>query len=100
MRLEELPGGDLVGRGLRDLSAGRETEEALLVSIGATRLRQAGLAVPAAFPDAGRRLYALLAARFGDDAHARYNALVRRLISFERSLECANPPRESGSAAS
>jgi hypothetical protein len=100
MRLEELPGGDLVGRGLADLSAGRETEEALLVSIGASRLRRAGLPVPAAVPDADRRLYALLAARFGDDAHARYNALVRRLISFERSLECASRPRESGSAAS
>ena len=27
---------------------------------------------------------------FPDDAHGRYNALLRRLVSFERALECAN----------
>ena len=30
-------------------------------------------------------------ARDGDDAaHARYNALIRRLVSFERALACAS----------
>jgi hypothetical protein len=41
--LDHLPGGDLVAKGLRDLAASRETEEALLVSIGAPRLRRQGL---------------------------------------------------------
>jgi len=85
-----LPGGDLVERGLRDLASGRPSEEALLVSIGATRLERAGIVLPGpAIADAERRLYDLLAAQGADSAHSRYNALVRRLVSFERALECA-----------
>jgi hypothetical protein len=38
---------------------------------------------------AEHRLYALLAAEDSDSAHSRYNALVRRLVSFERAAECA-----------
>jgi hypothetical protein len=28
-----------------------------------------------------------------DSAHARYNSLVRRLVSYERALECADADR-------
>ena len=83
-----LPGEDLVGQGLQDLSRGEETAGALLVSVGASRLRRAGLPVPRALPDPEHRLYLLLARLHGDDAHSRYNALIRRLVSFERALEC------------
>jgi len=86
----ELPGADLVEKGVRDLGAGIESVEALLVSIGATRLRSAGLDVPPALPDADIRLYELLAAEDQDSAHGRYNALVRRLVSYERAVECAS----------
>jgi hypothetical protein len=86
---EDLPGGDLIEKGLRDLSSTRETEEALLVSIGAPRLRSAGVPVPEnAFRDAERRLYELLAREDEDSAHSRYNALIRRLVSFEDAAEC------------
>jgi hypothetical protein len=86
---EALPGEDLVEKGLRDLGRGEETGEALLVSIGAPRLRAAGVEVPQnTFPDAERRLYELLAAEDQDSAHSRYNALVRRLVSFEDAVEC------------
>ncbi|HVS14002.1 MAG TPA: hypothetical protein VMV46_08760 [Thermoanaerobaculia bacterium] len=88
MQYERLPGGDLVAKGLADLAAERESAEALLVSIGAPRLRRSGLEVPHPLPDAEHRLYALLAGRDADAAHSRYNALVRRLVSFERALEC------------
>jgi hypothetical protein len=88
MRIERLPGGDLVARGLRDLEQGRLTDEALLVSIAAPRLRDAGLAVPAPLPDAEHRLYERLARTDPDSAHSRYNALLRRLTSFESALEC------------
>jgi hypothetical protein len=83
-----LPGGDLIARGLADLSRSAETIEALLVSIGAPRLRRLGLDVPIAFPDPERRLYAALSREEPDSAHSRYNALVRRLVSFERALAC------------
>lgn len=91
MELENFPGGDLIQRGLVDLAAGRETEEALLVSIGAARLREAGIDVPdPQLRDAEHRLYARLARSDSDGAHARYNALIRRLVSFERALSCAS----------
>jgi hypothetical protein len=40
-----LPGADLVAQGLADLSDGRLTEEALLVTAAAPRLRAIGLDV-------------------------------------------------------
>jgi hypothetical protein len=40
-----VPGEDLVDEGLADLSAGRVTPAALLVSMGAPRLRRLGLVV-------------------------------------------------------
>lgn len=86
----EVPGGDLIREGLRDLAEGRATVVALVVSIGAPRLRRLGLAVPAPLPSPEHRLYALLAAEDPDSAHSRYNALIRRLVSFERALECAS----------
>ena len=86
----ELPGADLVERGIADLERGVESVEALLVSIGAPRLTRLGFAVPTPFPSPEHRLYELLRSRHGDDAHSRYNALVRRLVSFERAAECAS----------
>jgi hypothetical protein len=83
--LSAFPGGDLVQRGLRDLEREIESVEALLVSVGAPRLRGLGVPVPRPIPLAEQRLYALLVARHGDAAHSRYNALVRRLVSFERA---------------
>lgn len=88
--LASLPGGDLVLQGLRDLRVGIESVEALLVQIGATNLRLRGLDVPAL--DGGtppeHRLYARLREQHGRAAHSRHNALVRRLVSFERALPC------------
>src|SRR3989304_5056997 len=85
---EALPGGDLIEKGLRDLASGSETEEALLVSIGAPRLRTAGVPVPdQRFENPERRLYELLAREDADSAHSRYNALLRRLVGFEDAAE-------------
>ncbi len=89
-RMELLPGEGLIREGIADLAGGRETAAALLVSIGACRLTEAGLNVPAPLRDPEHRLYALLARTRGNDAHSQYNALVRRLVSFEHALECAS----------
>jgi hypothetical protein len=80
-----LPGADLVEKGVRDLERPCESVESLLVSIGAPRLSRAGLTVRDPWPDPEQRLYELLRAAHGDAAHSRYNALVRRLVSFERA---------------
>ncbi|HEX9581229.1 MAG TPA: hypothetical protein VF970_09025 [Gemmatimonadales bacterium] len=84
-----LPGEDLIELGLRDLERGAHTEAALLVSLGAPRLRQLGYIIPAPLDDPERALYALLARQDPPGAHRRYNALVRRLVSFERAAACA-----------
>lgn len=88
--LSQLPGGDLLQIGLRDLSAGTISAPALLVAIGAPRLRRLGFALPPAeqmpsHPE--HRLYRLLSKQLGRGAHSSYNALIRRLVSFERALE-------------
>ncbi|HKP45719.1 MAG TPA: hypothetical protein VJT50_03905 [Pyrinomonadaceae bacterium] len=84
-----LPGEDLIEQGMADLSAGKETIPALLVSIGAPRLRLIGFDLPTELPSLPEhRLYDLLALDDEDSAHSRYNSLIRRLVSFERAAEC------------
>ena len=88
MNPTDLPGGDLIETGLGDLGRELETIPALLVSIGAPRLRRLGYDIPDLIADPELRLYALLARDGAAAAHSRYNALVRRLVSFERAAEC------------
>jgi hypothetical protein len=87
---DALPGADLVRAGLRDIENGVESIEALLVQIGAPRLRRLGFEIddPLKYPE--DRLYERLAALHGNAAHSRYNALIGRLVSFERAIECAS----------
>jgi hypothetical protein len=61
MTSQPLPGAELVGRGLADLRAGVESIPALLVSVGAPRLRQLGLAVESPIANPERALYERLA---------------------------------------
>jgi hypothetical protein len=89
MRFELLPGHEYVKAGIEDLNRGVESVPALLVSIGAPRLRELGLPVPGrVLPSPEHRLYELLRREDADAAHSRYNALIRRLVSFERASEC------------
>ncbi|HSS51832.1 MAG TPA: hypothetical protein VLX28_23060 [Thermoanaerobaculia bacterium] len=88
---EALPGGDLVRQGLADLQRGVESVPALLVLAGGPRLRRVAIEVPVVQPSDDlpeHRLYQLLAEAHGDAAHSRYNALMQRLVSFERAAEC------------
>jgi hypothetical protein len=82
------PGEDLIDRGIADLERGRDSIEALLVSIGAPRLRRIGFEVPQTIASPETTLYERLAESDPDSAHSRYNALIRRLVSFERAAEC------------
>lgn len=77
----------MIREGLRDLEASIETVPSLLVSIGAPRLRSLGIEVAEpAFTEPEHRLFLLLARENPDSAHSRYNALIRRLVSFERCV--------------
>lgn len=89
METADLPGADVVQEGIDDLRSGRDTIAALVVSVGAPRLRRLGLDLPGVVPGAEHRLYALLSLSGPGSAHSRYNALIRRLVSFERALACA-----------
>lgn len=87
---DTFPGHEMIERGLKDLAEGTESVPALLVSIGALRLRSAGFPVPDnTFVSPEIRLYQKLAESDSDAAHSRYNALIRTLVSFERAVECA-----------
>jgi len=88
---DALPGNELIEKGIEDLSRGVESVASLLVSIGAPRLRRLGMAIPEMTIDSPEhRLYELLSQSDPDSAHSRYNALVRRLVSFERAAECVS----------
>ena len=90
MATAPFPGGNLVREGLDDLGRHVESIPALLVSIGAPRLSRLGVAVPSPLPMPEHRLYELLHHADPATAHSRYNALIRRLVSFERAAECAS----------
>ena len=88
-QMDSLPGGDLISTGIQDLHYGRETIPALLVAIGAPKLRRLGLELPASLPlNPEHRLYDLLSVTTPDAAHSKYNALIRRLVSFQRAISC------------
>lgn len=84
-----LPANELISTGILDLQNERETIAALLVAIGAPKLRNLGLNLPATLPpNPEHRLYDLLALDGSNSAHSRYNALIRKLVSFQRAMEC------------
>jgi hypothetical protein len=79
----KFPGAELVEAGLADITAGRVTVEALLLAAAGPRLARVGVALPEHSLDrSGRQLYALLEAELGTRAHARYNALHRRVLAY------------------
>ena len=89
--MDRFPGVEIVYEGIEDLRRGVESVPALLVSIGAPRLRRLRLPVPEeVVPSAEIKLYLRLARSNLDGAHSQYNALIRRLVSFERAAECGS----------
>jgi hypothetical protein len=89
MELNELPGSELILRGLEDLDRGRNnTIGSLLISIASIRLTEAGLDIPqvslASEPELA--LYAYLQ-HDREDAYPYYNALLNSLNSFCAALE-------------
>ena len=73
------------------MRAGRESVESLLVRIGWPRLQAAGVVRGCMRVEEERddelRLYALLQERHGRAAYTEYQALLRRLVSFENAAD-------------
>ena len=84
-----LPGEELVETGLADLAQGRVSDCSLLILIAAPRLRRLGIQIPdqPASQPFEHQLYARLDERLGTAAHSYYNSLIRRIVSYARSLE-------------
>ena len=89
-RFAQLPGWEIVADGLRDLDSGRTTVSALLVRSASVRLTELGVPVGRHDGADDGALYDLVVAEVGERAaHARYNALRRRLASFLRAASHA-----------
>ncbi len=86
--LAGLPGAERVLNGLTDLRNNLHTQDSCLVRIARPRLAKAGFIEPWALNDdtAELDLYQLLCHE-GAQAHSRYNALIRELVSFEHALD-------------
>ena len=82
----------MIDTGLADLAAEKATEESLLVSLAASRLRREGVPIGQVHSDPEDRLYELLS-RSSDLAHARYGAYLRQAASFADACHVARIDR-------
>lgn len=87
-QIKNLPGAHYIIEGLDDLAAKRHTIPSCLVRIARYRLARTGLIKKGDQKDDGAELdlYALLS-KEGNQAHSRYNSLIRELVSFEHALD-------------
>lgn len=82
------PGGDLVLKGLKDLEGGVASIEGVLLLVAKTRLRGLGIPVPEiqeVRQPYEHSLYELIEEQRPEGAHAEYNALIGRIVSFAQT---------------
>lgn len=82
----------IIKKGITLLNASatpKVTLESLLVSIGAPKLRSYGFKIKKIIKNPELKLYDYLTDHLSADrAHSAYNSYIRRLVSFERALQC------------
>ena len=83
-----LPGYDLIAPGYEDLKNDHDTIPALLLSIACKNLSRNGISLPKTIQTPENKLYLKLQEKHGDEAHSKYNSLIRLLISFEKTIPC------------
>jgi len=83
-----LPGYEIIAPGYEDLKQNRETVGALLLSMSRPNLERMGIFLPAVIQEPDVKLYRFLQKEHDDNAHSRYNSLIRLLISFEKTIPC------------
>ncbi len=92
-----LPIQDCIEKGIKKLnekSPPEETLETLLVSIGAPKLISCGYSIKQTIKNPEIKLYDYLSRYFEHNrVHSAYNAYIRRLVSFERALQCVKKPK-------
>ena len=77
---QSLPGAEILLPGYQDLNDHKESIGSLLLSMAKVNLSDLGFSLPMSFKNPETRLYRLLQKEHGDEAHSRYNSLVRLLI--------------------
>ncbi|MFY9234701.1 MAG: hypothetical protein WAO58_09605 [Fimbriimonadaceae bacterium] len=93
LELRDMPGGNLVVKGLADLGTGTRSEEAILLPVARRRLEWLGFAGPQPWSKHGlweHELYELVEQRRPDGAHAAYNALIQLIHSFANACTQLN----------
>lgn len=85
-----LPGAEIIEKGLADLAKGLVTIESCLVSMAPNLLEEVGINFPdRPIDEPELTMFRLIESRSGDAAHSQYNALRRRLVSFVKSARLA-----------
>lgn len=82
--LKRYPGGEIVEKGLSDISKGVfKSIEALAVFIALPRLNDLGFSIKRkGIENPNLVLYEKLCSAYGEDAHYRYNAIMSRINKF------------------
>ena len=91
----DIPGADLISKGLYDLAHSQQSQESLLIHIAEPSLRFTGLTfpnLPSLEREAELILYDLLCQSHPGNPHSAYNALIRRVTSFCKNYRYAHPP--------
>lgn len=85
----ELPGAEIVRRGLDDLAREIGSSAAIALQVIAPRLRLMGYEIPFLFVDASPELglYRRLSEEDVPDPYSSYNSILRRLYSFASAME-------------
>lgn len=93
LNLRDLPGGNLVEKGLADLGTSTRSEEAILLLVARPRLEWLGFAIPQPWSKQGlweHELFELVEQRQPEGAHAAYNALIQLIHSFANACTQLN----------
>ena len=88
-RIDDLPGAELVKKGMEDLDHGCTTAESLLLMIVAPALERLGIRLPpmpVLTGDAETILYRQLQDEGRGEAYSAYSSLLRTIVNFTRSF--------------
>ncbi len=84
---EDLPGYEVVARGIEDQAKGLMSAERLVLQCFSRRLGAVGIQVTPADGDGELALYRWLMVHHPEDTHARFKAMDERLQSFLNAAE-------------
>ena len=86
--ISNLPGYEIVEKGLEDIRHGQLTEYSYLLYSAQTRFNDIGIKIEGEMPaDSSVKAFQILESKLGNGAHSAFNALNRQLLSFIKATE-------------